>query len=106
MATITYQNYFRMYRKLSGMTGTAKTEEEEFREIYNMNVIAIPTNRPIQRIDGHDLIYPSLRSKFRAVVQDIKQRHEAGQPILSVRLPLKQVNCFQHVTQKEFRTKH
>ena len=82
MATITYQNYFRMYRKLSGMTGTAKTEEEEFREIYNMNVIAIPTNRPIQRIDGHDLIYPSLRSKFRAVVQDIKQRHEAGQPIL------------------------
>ena len=82
MATITYQNYFRMYRKLSGMTGTAKTEEEEFREIYNMNVIAIPTNRPIQRIDGHDLIYPSLRSKFRAVVQDIKRRHEAGQPIL------------------------
>ena len=82
MATITYQNYFRMYRKLSGMTGTAKTEEEEFREIYNMNVIAIPTNRPIQRIDGHDLIYPSLRSKFRAVVQDIKRRHEVGQPIL------------------------
>lgn len=82
MATITYQNYFRMYRKLSGMTGTAKTEEEEFREIYNMNVIAIPTNRPVQRIDGHDLIYPSLRSKFRAVVQDIKRRHEAGQPIL------------------------
>ena len=82
MATITYQNYFRMYRKLSGMTGTAKTEEEEFREIYNMNVIAIPTNRPVQRIDGHDLIYSSLRSKFRAVVQDIKQRHEAGQPIL------------------------
>lgn len=82
MATITYQNYFRMYRKLSGMTGTAKTEEEEFREIYNMNVIAIPTNRPIQRVDGHDLIYPSLRSKFRAVVKDIKQRHEAGQPIL------------------------
>ena len=82
MATITYQNYFRMYRKLSGMTGTAKTEEEEFREIYNMNVITIPTNRPIQRIDGHDLIYPSLRSKFRAVVKDIKQRHEVGQPIL------------------------
>ena len=82
MATITYQNYFRMYRKLSGMTGTAKTEEEEFREICNMNVIAMPTNRPVQRIDGHDLIYPSLRSKFRAVVQDIKQRHEAGQPIL------------------------
>ena len=82
MATITYQNYFRMYRKLSGMTGTAKTEEEEFREIYNMNVVAIPTNRPIQRVDGQDLIYPSLRSKFRAVVNDIKQRHELGQPIL------------------------
>ena len=82
MATITYQNYFRMYRKLSGMTGTAKTEEEEFREIYNMNVVAIPTNRPIQRVDGQDLIYPSLRSKFRAVVNDIKQRHEVGQPIL------------------------
>lgn len=82
MATITYQNYFRMYRKLSGMTGTAKTEEEEFREIYNMNVVAIPTNRPIQRVDGQDLIYPSLRSKFKAVVNDIKQRHEVGQPIL------------------------
>ncbi len=82
MATITYQNYFRMYRKLSGMTGTAKTEEEEFREIYNMNVVAIPTNRPIQRVDGQDLIYPSLRSKFKAVVKDIKQRHEVGQPIL------------------------
>ncbi len=82
MATITFQNYFRMYRKLSGMTGTAKTEEEEFREIYNMNVIAIPTNRPIQRVDAPDLIYPSLKSKFRAVVKDIKNRHEAGQPIL------------------------
>ena len=76
MATITYQNYFRMYRKLSGMTGTAKTEEEEFREIYNMNVVAIPTNRPIQRVDGQDLIYPSLRSKFKAVVKDIKQRQK------------------------------
>ena len=82
MATITYQNFFRMYRKLSGMTGTAKTEEEEFREIYNMNVITIPTNRPIQRIDAHDVIYPSLKSKFKAVVRDIKERHEKGQPIL------------------------
>ena len=82
MATITYQNFFRMYRKLSGMTGTAKTEEEEFREIYNMNVISIPTNRPIQRIDAHDVIYPSLKSKFKAVVRDIKERHEKGQPIL------------------------
>ena len=82
MATITYQNYFRMYRKLSGMTGTAKTEEEEFREIYNMNVITIPTNRPVQRIDNHDVIYPSLKSKFKAVVRDIKERHAKGQPIL------------------------
>ena len=82
MATITYQNFFRMYRKLSGMTGTAKTEEEEFREIYNMNVITIPTNRPVQRIDDHDVIYPSLKSKFKAVVRDIKERHEKGQPIL------------------------
>ena len=82
MATITYQNFFRMYRKLSGMTGTAKTEEEEFREIYNMNVITIPTNRPVQRIDNHDVIYPSLKSKFKAVVRDIKERHVKGQPIL------------------------
>ena len=82
MATITYQNFFRMYRKLSGMTGTAKTEEEEFREIYNMNVITIPTNRLVQRIDAHDVIYPSLKSKFKAVVRDIKERHEKGQPIL------------------------
>ena len=82
MATITFQNYFRMYRKLSGMTGTAKTEEEEFREIYNMNVISIPTNRPVIRIDEHDVIYPTLKSKFRAVARDIKARHELGQPIL------------------------
>ena len=82
MATITFQNYFRMYAKLSGMTGTAKTEEEEFREIYNMNVIQIPTNRPIVRNDYPDLLYPSLKSKFKAVVQDIKVRHEKGQPIL------------------------
>ncbi|MGO2696423.1 preprotein translocase subunit SecA [Bavariicoccus seileri] len=82
MATITFQNYFRMYQKLSGMTGTAKTEEEEFREIYNMNVIVIPTNRPIVRDDRQDLLYPSLKSKFHAVVEDIKERHGKGQPIL------------------------
>lgn len=82
IATITYQNYFRMYKKLAGMTGTAKTEEEEFREIYNMQVTAIPTHRPIIRTDHSDLLYPTLRSKFKAVVQDIKERHEAGQPIL------------------------
>lgn len=82
MATITFQNYFRMYEKLSGMTGTAKTEEEEFREIYNMNVVSIPTNRPVIRDDAPDLLYPNLKTKFRAVVKDIKERHEKGQPIL------------------------
>ncbi|MBG9989409.1 preprotein translocase subunit SecA [Aerococcaceae bacterium DSM 111176] len=82
MATITFQNYFRMYDKLSGMTGTAKTEEEEFREIYNMDVVQIPTNRPIQRIDSPDLLYPNLKTKFNAVVHEIIERHEKGQPIL------------------------
>jgi len=82
MATITFQNYFRMYKKLSGMTGTAKTEEEEFREIYNMQVIQIPTNKPILRDDRADLLYPTLTSKFQAVVQDIKERHRKGQPVL------------------------
>lgn len=82
MATITFQNYFRMYEKLSGMTGTAKTEEEEFREIYNMNVIQIPTNKPVIREDKSDILYPNLKSKFNAVVKDIAARHEAGQPVL------------------------
>lgn len=82
MATITFQNYFRMYEKLSGMTGTAKTEEEEFREIYNMNVIQIPTNKPVVREDKSDILYPNLKSKFNAVVKDIAARHEAGQPVL------------------------
>lgn len=82
MATITFQNYFRMYQKLAGMTGTAKTEEEEFRNIYNMNVIVIPTNRPIIREDRPDLIYVSMEGKFHAVVEDIAERHKKGQPIL------------------------
>ena len=81
-ASITYQHLFRMYKKLSGMTGTGKTEEEEFREIYNIRVIPIPTNRPIARIDHPDLLYPSLKSKFKAVVEDVKSRHEKGQPVL------------------------
>lgn len=81
-ASITYQNLFRMYKKLSGMTGTAKTEEEEFRETYNIRVIPIPTNRPVARIDHPDLLYPSIESKFKAVVQDVKARHEKGQPVL------------------------
>ena len=82
MANITYQNFFRMYKKLSGMTGTAKTEKEEFREIYNMEVVTIPTNRPILREDRPDLLYSTLESKFKAVVEDIKERHATGQPVL------------------------
>ena len=81
-ASITYQNLFRMYKKLSGMTGTGKTEEEEFREIYNIRVIPIPTNRPVQRIDHPDLLYPSLEAKFKAVVEDVKKRYKTGQPVL------------------------
>lgn len=81
-ASITYQNMFRMYKKLAGMTGTAKTEEEEFREVYNMRIIPIPTNRPVARIDHPDLLYPTLASKFRAVVEDVKRRHAKGQPVL------------------------
>ncbi|RFA33041.1 preprotein translocase subunit SecA [Virgibacillus dokdonensis] len=82
LASITFQNFFRMYNKLAGMTGTAKTEEEEFRNIYNMDVIAIPTNKPIIRDDKPDLIYKTMEGKFRAVVEDIKERHQKGQPVL------------------------
>lgn len=82
MASITYQNLFRRYNKLSGMTGTAQTEAEEFREIYNMEVITIPTNRPIQRVDDPDLLYPNLHSKFDAVVELVDELHQKGQPIL------------------------
>ena len=82
MANITYQNLFRMYSKLAGMTGTAKTEADEFREIYNMDVISIPTNRPVARVDEPDLLYPTLQSKFDAVVDEIKELHAKGQPIL------------------------
>ncbi|ALX50347.1 preprotein translocase subunit SecA [Lentibacillus amyloliquefaciens] len=82
LASITFQNFFRMYQKLSGMTGTAKTEEEEFRNIYNMDVIAIPTNEPIIRDDKADMIYKSVEGKFQAVAEDIKDRYEAGQPVL------------------------
>ncbi|KRL56517.1 preprotein translocase subunit SecA [Furfurilactobacillus rossiae] len=82
MANITYQNLFRMYNKLSGMTGTAKTEQEEFREIYNMEVISIPTNRPVIRKDEPDLLYPSLKSKFNAVINEIVKLHKKGQPML------------------------
>ncbi|HDD6752994.1 TPA: preprotein translocase subunit SecA [Staphylococcus aureus] len=82
MASITFQNYFRMYNKLAGMTGTAKTEEEEFRNIYNMTVTQIPTNKPVQRNDKSDLIYNSQKGKFDAVVEDVVEKHKAGQPVL------------------------
>ena len=82
MASITFQNYFRMYNKLAGMTGTAKTEEEEFRNIYNMTVTQIPTNKPVQRVDKADLIYISQKGKFDAVVEDVVEKHKKGQPIL------------------------
>ena len=82
VATITYQNFFRMYKKLSGMTGTAKTEEEEFRDIYNMYVVEVPTNRPVIRNDMPDLLFLTKDYKFQALVEDIKERHAKGQPIL------------------------
>ena len=82
LATITFQNYFRMYEKLSGMTGTAKTEEEEFRNIYNMFVIQIPTNLPVIRVDAADLIYATKEEKYKAIVAEIKKRHDTGQPVL------------------------
>jgi preprotein translocase subunit SecA len=82
LATITLQNYFRLYEKLGGMTGTAKTEEKEFVEIYNLNVVEIPTNVPVARDDKNDLIFKTVEAKFNAVVEDVKERHEKGQPVL------------------------
>src|SRR5690348_7774613 len=82
LATITFQNYFRIYQKLAGMTGTALTEAEEFNKIYKLDVIVIPTNKPIKRTDNPDFIYGSEEGKFRAVVEEIRERHEVGQPIL------------------------
>ena len=82
LATITFQNYFRLYDKLSGMTGTAMTEQEEFGTIYNLDIIEIPTNRPNQRSDHHDVVYKTEAGKFRAVIQQIKECHEKGQPVL------------------------
>src|SRR5206468_1510597 len=82
LATITLQNYFRLYEKLAGMTGTAKTEEKEFVEIYNLHVVEIPTNVDVMREDKNDLIFKSVEGKFQAVIRDIKERHEKGQPVL------------------------
>ncbi|MEG2316325.1 MAG: preprotein translocase subunit SecA, partial [Clostridia bacterium] len=82
LATITFQNYFRMYKKISGMTGTAKTEEEEFEGIYNLDVVQVPTNRPMIRKDSNDMVYKTRRGKFNAVVEEIVTRHKTGQPLL------------------------
>ena len=82
MATVTLQNFFRLYKKLGGMTGTAKTEEKEFVEIYDLNPVEIPTNRPVARLDGNDLIFKTKEAKFNAVAGDIKERYDRGQPVL------------------------
>lgn len=82
LATITFQNYFRMYNKLSGMTGTAKTEEQEFQKIYGLDVIVIPTNKPMIRIDYPDVIYKTKRAKYKAAVAEIEECHKSGRPVL------------------------
>ena len=101
VATITYQNYFRMYKKLSGMTGTAKTEEEEFRDIYNMYVVEVPTNRPVIRDDKPDLLFYTKEAKFNALVEEIKRRHELGQPILVGTADVETSELVSHMLQKE-----
>ncbi len=101
LATITFQNYFRMYEKLSGMTGTAMTEEEEFREIYNLDVISIPTNKPMIRIDNNDVIYKNENAKFRAIVEDIKQSHAKGQPVLVGTISIEKSEKLSNILKKE-----
>ncbi|MGM0396898.1 MAG: preprotein translocase subunit SecA [Bacillota bacterium] len=101
LATITFQNYFRMYDKLSGMTGTAKTEEEEFREIYSMDVVEIPTNKPVIRIDEADSVYKIEAGKFRAVVNEIKEKHSQGQPILVGTITIERSELLSKMLKKE-----
>lgn len=101
LATITFQNYFRMYTKLSGMTGTAKTEEAEFREIYDMDVVEIPTNKPVIRQDLADVIYRSEEAKFRAVVREIKEKHATGQPILVGTITIERSELLSKMLKKE-----
>lgn len=101
VATITYQNFFRMYKKLSGMTGTAKTEEEEFRNIYNMYVVEVPTNKPILRQDMPDLLYSSMEAKLTALVKEIKERHSKGQPILVGTVSVDSSEIISRLLQKE-----
>ena len=101
LATITFQNYFRMYTKLAGMTGTAKTEESEFREIYGMDVVEIPTNKPVIRKDYPDVIYKSEEAKFRAVVREIKEKHKTGQPILVGTISIERSEILSKLLKKE-----
>lgn len=101
LATITFQNYFRMYDKLAGMTGTAKTEESEFREIYDMDVVEIPTNKPVAREDLADVIYRNEEAKFRAVVREIKERHTTGQPILVGTISIERSEILSKLLKKE-----
>ena len=101
LATITFQNYFRMYKKLAGMTGTAKTEENEFREIYNLDVIEIPTNKPVIRVDNNDIIYKNENAKFRAIVEDIKKSHEKGQPVLVGTISIEKSEKLSNILKKE-----
>ncbi len=101
LATITFQNYFRMYDKLAGMTGTAKTEEQEFIKIYGLEVFQIPTNKPIRRVDLPDSIYKTKRGKIRAVVREVKRRHATGQPILIGTTSIEQSEELSHYLKKE-----
>ncbi len=101
LATITFQNFFRMYGKLSGMTGTAMTEEEEFREIYNLDVISIPTNKPMIRIDQNDVIYKNENAKFRAIVEEIKESHKKGQPVLVGTISIEKSEKLSSILKKE-----
>ena len=101
LATITFQNYFRMYDKLAGMTGTAMTEENEFREIYNLDVITIPTNKPMIRKDNNDVIYKNENAKFRAVVEDIKESYKKGQPVLVGTVSIEKSEKISSILKKE-----
>lgn len=97
LATITFQNYFRMYDKLAGMTGTAKTEEQEFIKIYGLEVFQVPTNRPVQRKDLPDVIFKTKRGKYRAVVREIERRHATGQPMLIGTTSIEQSEQLSHM---------
>ena len=101
LATITFQNYFRMYNKLSGMTGTAMTEEDEFEEIYNLDVVSIPTNKPMIRKDQNDAIYKNEKAKFNAIVQSIKESHEKGQPVLVGTVSIEKSEKLSNILKKE-----